>query len=287
MAETWHWDPTLFAGTAKYYRRGRLPYSAELADALRRFLDLDGRGRLIEVGSGPGIVGLSLAAIFEEVICIDPDQAMLDEGAVVASALGVTNVAWVCARAENLPAGLGTFRVATFAQSFHWMERERVAAAIFEMLQPGGAFVHVSQETVEPTKGTDPRPSPPFPEIGDLVRRYLGEVRRAGRGLLPHGTPDGEAAVIEAAGFEKEKHVRLRGGETLVRTVDDVIAGVFARSDSAPHLFGADLPAFEADLSNLLRQSSRDGSFVERQPDSVLRAWVKPPPRARRAAGAT
>jgi len=276
MAETWHWDPTLFAGAAKYYRRGRLPYTSELADAVRRFLDLDGRGRLIDVGSGPGIVGLPLAAIFEEVTCLDPDQAMLDEGAVAASALGVTNVAWVCMRAEDLPVGLGTFRVATFAQSFHWMERERVAAAILEMLEPGGAFLHVNQETDDSRNMTDPRPSPPFPEIEALVHRYLGEVRRAGQGLLPHGSPDGEAAVIESVGFEKEKNVRVRGGQTLVRTVDDVVAGVFSRSGSAPHLFGARLPAFEADLSNLLRQSSKGGSFVERQPDTVLRAWVKP-----------
>jgi SAM-dependent methyltransferase len=198
MAGTWRWDPTLFAGAAKHYQRGRLPYTAELADAVGRFLDLDDRGRLIDVGSGPGIVGLPLAAIFEEVVCLDPDRAMLDEGAVAASSLGITNVARVCRRAEDLPAGLGTFRVATFAQSFHWMDRERVAAAIFEMLEPGGAFLHVNQEGVESNDGADPRPTPPFPEIKALVRRYLGEVRRAGQGLLPNGTPGGEAAVIES-----------------------------------------------------------------------------------------
>jgi ubiquinone/menaquinone biosynthesis C-methylase UbiE len=45
---------------------------------------------------------------------------------------------WVQARAEGLPAGLGTFTVATFGQSLHWMDRDRVAAAVRDMLEPGG-----------------------------------------------------------------------------------------------------------------------------------------------------
>ena len=60
---------------------------------------------------------------------------------------GVENVDWVHLRAEELPGDLGTFRVVTFAQSFHWMQRERVAATVREMLEPGGAWVHVHATT--------------------------------------------------------------------------------------------------------------------------------------------
>ena len=69
---------------------------------------------------------------------------MLAEGARRAADAGIENIVWVRARAEDLPAGLGRFRVATFAQSFHWMDRDRVAAIVFEMLEPGGALVHIS-----------------------------------------------------------------------------------------------------------------------------------------------
>ncbi|HKE73110.1 MAG TPA: hypothetical protein VKB57_05820 [Acidimicrobiales bacterium] len=35
--ETWTWDPSLFAGAASYYDRGRLPYAPGLAAAFRAF----------------------------------------------------------------------------------------------------------------------------------------------------------------------------------------------------------------------------------------------------------
>lgn len=44
--ETWSWDESLFAGAARYYEQGRLPYAPGLAEAFGRGLALDGRGRL-------------------------------------------------------------------------------------------------------------------------------------------------------------------------------------------------------------------------------------------------
>jgi hypothetical protein len=59
---SWSWDKSLFAGAAEYYEQGRLPYAPGLADVLARQLGLDGRGRLLDVGCGPGIVAGFLAA---------------------------------------------------------------------------------------------------------------------------------------------------------------------------------------------------------------------------------
>ena len=81
------------------------------------------------------------ANLFEEVVGLDPDAEMLSEAARLAAAQGTANARWVCMRAEELPARLGRFRVASFGQSFHWMDRERVAAAVFTMLEPGDALV--------------------------------------------------------------------------------------------------------------------------------------------------
>ncbi|PPS86802.1 class I SAM-dependent methyltransferase [Streptomyces sp. MH60] len=277
MGVGWEWDETLFSGTAAFYRRGRLPYAPGLADVLAEVLGLDGRGRLIDLGCGPGTVALPLAALFDEVVGVDPDAGMLAEAAREAAELGVADkVRWVRARAEELPAGLGDFTVATLAQSFHWMDREPVAATVRGMLRPGGALVHISDLKGE-TRTVDGLPHPPVPHaaIDALVRRYLGPVRRGGRGLLPRGTPSGEAAVLAGAGFVGPYRHVVPGGQAMVRTEDDVVAGVFSLSFSAPHLFGARLAVFEADLRRLLGEVSPSGRFSERRPGTEVFVWPR------------
>ncbi|WP_399896708.1 class I SAM-dependent methyltransferase [Streptomyces sp. BBFR51] len=279
MAAGWEWDDTLFSGTAAYYRRGRLPYAPGLADVLGEVLALDGRGRLIDLGSGPGTIALDLVGLFDEVVGVDPDAGMIDAAAREAEARGVSGkVRWVRARAEELPAGLGSFTVATLAQSFHWMDRELVAASVKDLLRPGGALVHISDlKTRTRTVDGLPYPAPPHAAIGELVRHHLGPVRRAGRGVLPEGTPGGEAAVLAGAGFAGPYRHVVPGGQALERTWDDVVAGVFSMSFSAPHLFGARLGAFEEDLRALLREASPSGRFCERQPGTEVFVWPRGP----------
>ncbi|MEU8060523.1 class I SAM-dependent methyltransferase [Microbispora bryophytorum] len=281
MPEGWEWDSTLFRGCAAYYERGRLPYAPGFAETLAATLGLDGRGRLLDVGRGPGTVILALARYFTEAVGIDPDEDMLAEAERQAERRRVTNARWVAARAEDLPAGLGTFRVVVFAQSFHWTDRDRVAATVLDMLEPGGAFVHISDcenPTADPTPL--PLPAPPYARISDLVRRYLGPVRRAGQGTLVNGTPDREDLVLARAGFENlERHVVAPGvaaGAVADRTADDIVAWVFSRSDSAPHLFGDRREDFERDLRAVLRQASPGDRFAEHLPATKIMIWHKP-----------
>ncbi|MFF4919723.1 class I SAM-dependent methyltransferase [Kitasatospora sp. NPDC001261] len=270
--DAWSWDETLFAGTAAHYTRGRLPYAPGLAEALAGALGLDRRGRLLDVGCGPGTLALGLAHLFGEVVGVDPDAGMIAEARRVGAE--EPKATWVRARAEELPPGLGTFTLAVFGQSFHWMDRDLVAATVRRMLRPGGALAHVSDLKGEPrpTEGL-PHPPVPYAAIDGLVRRYLGPVRRAGQGLLAHGTPGDEAAVLARAGFAGPQRIVVPGGRPLERTTDDAVAGVFALSSSAPHLFAERRPAFEADLRRLLARTSPSGLFSERQPSSEVFIW--------------
>jgi SAM-dependent methyltransferase len=275
VAADWEWDDTLFAGTAPYYRRGRLPYAPGLADVLAEVLDLDGRGRLLDVGCGPGTLALSLAHLFGEVVGVDPDAGMIAEAGRGATERGVAEKArWVRARAEELPAGLGTFTVATFGQSFHWMDRDLVAATVRDMLRPGGALVHIADLKTE-TRTVEglPHPAVPYAALEELVRQYLGPVRRAGQSLLPHGTPGNEAAVYARAGLDGAQRHVVPGGQALERTGDDVVAWVFSLSYAAPHLFGPRRDDFEADVRRLLRDVSPQGRFSERGPSTEVFVW--------------
>lgn len=273
----WTWDPTLFAGAAEHYERGRLPYAPGLADAFATALALDGRGRLLDVGCGPGTVTLRLAPLFEEAVGVDADPDMVREAARLASERGVGNARWVGLRAEDLPAGLGGFRVVTFAASFHWMDRPRVAATVRDMLVDGGAVVHVDNRHQDSLAPSTDLPAVPDAEIDGLRRRYLGDDRRAGASIR-NTSPGDEDDVFRDAGFAGPDVVVVPDGRVVARSVGDVVAATFSMSFMAPHLFGDRLGELEADLRRILEAAAGPGgSFGVRLPDNVLRIWRRRP----------
>src|SRR4051812_17877214 len=111
MPEGWEWDDTLFLGSAPYYAQGRLPYATALPDELGRATKLDGRGRLLDVGCGPGIITIMLAHLFEQAVGVDSDAAMLAEAERRATTAGISSVIWFKARAEELTPAIGSFRI--------------------------------------------------------------------------------------------------------------------------------------------------------------------------------
>ena len=192
------YDPTIYRGSAAHYRPGRPPYSAELESILARELGLNGTGRLLDGGCGPGILALRLVGLFEEVVGLDPDSDMLAEASRHATAAGITNVSWVHAIAEDLPGvAPGPYRLVTFGQSFHWTQENRVAEAVFDLLEPGGAMamvVHTVKDRPQP-----PNPGhPPIPhdELTLLVEKHLGSTKRAGQGSAPIRTHRFEDVLV-------------------------------------------------------------------------------------------
>ena len=276
----WQWDPSLYAGSAAYYAVGRVAYPPELVEALVGELGLDGTGRLLDVGCGPGSLTLLLAPWFELATGLDADAGMLAEAARRAAAAGVGNVEWLRLRAEDLPAGAGPFRVVTAAQSLHWMDRARVTRLVRGVLSRDGAAVHVHATTHQGVE-TDlplPHPRPPRREIGALVERFLGSGRRAGRGTLPPdpdgdaGTGAAEAPIYRAAGFTRMTRLEV-AGRVVTRTADEVVASVFSLSSAAPHLFGERAPEFEAALRELLARAGPDGRFSEQLREIAVDVW--------------
>ena len=268
---SWTWDPSLYEGSSEHYAVGRMAYPVALAEALRDELGLDGTGRLLDVGCGPGSLTLLFAPLVGSAVGIDADAGMVAEARRSAS----PGVEYRQLRAEELPANLGTFRLVTFAQSFHWMDQPEVARAVRPMLEPGGAWVHVAATT---HRGVDddeplPHPRPPWDRIDALVATYLGPVRRAGRGVLPTGTRGGEEDVMRAAGYRGPRRLEIARGEVVDRSMAEVAAAVYSLSSSAPHLFGSRLGEFDAGLRLLLQAESSAGLFCERASDLEVVVW--------------
>jgi SAM-dependent methyltransferase len=256
------YDPTIYEGAAAHYRYGRPAYSPRLEAVLTEELGLDGSGRLLDGGCGPGILTVRLARAFEEAVGLDPDAAMLAQGRRVADERGITNIRWVRARAEDLPAvAPGPYRLITFGQSFHWTDQARVAEVVYDMLEPGGDLALVDH-TVE-GRPVPPSPGPPpipHTEIEGLVEKYLGSARRAGQGIGPARTHRSEDVLVRSR-FGAPRSVFVPGIPDLLRDSESVLSGYFSMSFSAPHLFGHRVEDFAAEVRELLALRSPEGIF--------------------------
>lgn len=224
-----------------------MPYPPALADALRSELGLDGAGRLLDVGCGPGSLTHLLAPLFAEAVGVDASAAMVRE----AERDAAPHERFVRLRAEELPAGLGAFRAITLAQSFHWMDQPVVARILRGMLEPGGELVHVGA-TTHRGEGDVPRA-----EIEALIRRYVGD--------WPAGRSD-ERENLAAAGFAEPVEIDVRRDETVTRSADDVVASVYSLSYASPGRFGERREEFERELRALLGGRT----FTERPRDITL-----------------
>ncbi|MGS0686217.1 class I SAM-dependent methyltransferase [Nakamurella sp. GG22] len=271
---SWTWDPSLYAGSAGHYPVGRVAYPGRVADELVGARLLDGSGVLLDVGCGPGSLTLLLAPHVAEAIGVDADPDMLTEAARLAAVQQIGNVTWRHLRGEDLPADLPPPKLVTFAQSFHWMDRPKVAATVRRLLAPDGAAVHLGGTTHEGMATDDvlPHPQPPRQAISAVIQSFLGADRRAGQGVLAAGTPGDEDEVFRAAGFRGPQRLEIPGG-VVERSVEEIVASVYSLSSSAPHLFGERLDAFDSTLRQLLAGTGDDGRFSEQMGPIGLSIW--------------
>ena len=271
------YDPTSYQGAAAHYRYGRPTYSTQLESALTGELGLDGTGRLLDGGCGPGILTVRLAHLFQEAVGLDPDPDMLAEGRRAAEQQRITDIRWVQALAEDLPAAApGPYRLVTFGQSLHWTDEPRVAEAVYDLLEPGGflaAIVHTVTGRVRPPGfGVPPIP---HEEIEALVAKYLGPKPPSNQATSPTWTERFEDVLVKTR-FGAPRVLFLPGIANLVRDTESVLSGYFSFSWCLPRLFGDRVEEFAGEVRELLAATSPHGLFWDWPGDTEVVLAGKP-----------
>jgi SAM-dependent methyltransferase len=258
----------LFAGTASYYSRFRLPYPAAIFDKIAATFGLNRASRVLDLGTGTGQVALPLAGRCAEIVALDISPEMIAEARRAADSAGVTNVRWLVQPAEAVSAALGQFALVTIGQAFHWMDRDEVLRRVGAVLAPAAGIALVGGTTIWGA------PEPWARAVETVVRRWLGEERRAGGGLHT-GTQasnhrrfeeilaDGGFGRLETGEFRSEHAWDLAG----------LIGNLYSTSYCSPALFGESRTAFEADLRRTLLDLQPDGQFVQAIRNDYFFAW--------------
>jgi SAM-dependent methyltransferase len=242
-------DPSRpFAATAAYYHY-RAPYAPDAITFLIQTFELGAGARVLDLGCGPGTLALPLAAAAAEVVAVDPEPHML--AAAKAAAAGRDNVRWFCARAEDLPADVGRFRLATLGQSFHWMNRDAVLARLGELVEPGGGLAVVNPGRRRPQESWEP-------VAEQVIARFLGP-RAPRTGGSPE--PEHEPALARSSHFNRfEARVFTTA---FSRDIASAIGAVFSLSYASRARFGDRAAEFEAALTAALLAQNPSGQFHE------------------------
>ena len=129
-----------FGRAARDYSRYRATYPDDLFDRLEAFPVGLSAGRVLDLGTGTGFLARGFARRGHDVVGLDVDPALLAEARRADEDEGL-RPDYVRARAERTPFPDGAFRVATAGQCWHWFYRERAAAEVRRVLEPGGELV--------------------------------------------------------------------------------------------------------------------------------------------------
>jgi len=138
MIEPIPFVPDRFRSAAAHYLVGRPAYAPALILRVAELCGLDGRGRLLDLGCGPGQLAAALAPFVTDVLAVDPEPEMLAVGERLAQGAAVT---FRQGSSQDLDPEWGRFRAVTIGRAFHWMDRAETARRLDAMIEPGGALV--------------------------------------------------------------------------------------------------------------------------------------------------
>lgn len=232
---------SLFASTAEYYRHYRSGIPADVAAVLNDAAPAGRPRRLLDVGTGTGLVIDALLPQFDEVVGVDRDAELL---AVADAEFTGAPVRLMNAPAEafSLEPGWQAHMV-TVCRAFHWFDREAFLARIPSMMVADGTLAVFGDQSI--WAGGDEWKD----RARAVVQEVLGEHRRAGDGTYarPARTYTEDLADAGFTGIDERLVPVVR-----TRTLDSVIGLLHSMSFASPAVLGDSVERFDRRIAEEL-----------------------------------
>jgi len=248
---------SLFTGTASYYRQFRPNIPEDVATILDRATAAASPRRLLDIGTGTGLVAEALIGRFDDIIAIDSDAEMLKAAdAALRPALPAgARLSLVESTAEDFTPPTGwQADLVTICRAFHWLDQVTVLNLLDDQVAPGGAVAVFGDNSFWAAD------SPWKQSVRRVVQDFLGEERRAGNSTFQHhNRPYSE--IMEESPFNRVQEMRVPVHRTW--TTDSILGYLYSTTFAAPQLFGERLPDFEATVRSVLAEHGDDDTFPE------------------------
>jgi SAM-dependent methyltransferase len=158
--------------------------------------------RILDLGAGPAHVSLRLAPFVGEVVALEPEEAMLDEGRRRVDAARADNVSLVLGGSDDLgelSPLLGEFTAVVISQAFHWMaDQDRVLRDLDKIVDDERGAVALVGYVNEPDYNRAWVDREPWNQVDAILREHLADTPE---GPSPAGRHDPFPHILSRTAF--------------------------------------------------------------------------------------
>lgn len=237
-----------FRSTVPHYVAGRPNYAPSLIWIVKEHLHLTDRHRLLDLGCGPGWLGIAFAPFVGAVVAVDPEPAMLKAAHDAAAEAGV-RIELMEGSSYDLGSHLGRCHVVTIGRAFHWMDRADTLRRLDALIEPDGALILFN----------DVRPDVPeniwYKQYTELVDSYASRDACIPLDRLRH-----EAVLLDSS---FNRLVRIGVIERREVPVERLVDRALSMSTSSPEQLGPLSERLAQELLTKMSQFATDGIVVE------------------------